>query len=201
MSEPLFESANSALHFAFKFSDQVYEPPLMNRMAWGPMESMGKGLGKLDGAGQAGMILSRLSGLNARQQLVIFALYSPQSMPCGCGAPCCRGFIKNPFWEEAVNALGHIAAAEVLRGCTTNRALRNGIIKKILGVKGIVLADLADKCHVSQDTATNHNNKIKRWLLGPKRYDESELGLIEASRRVAEAALAEANMIETAENS
>lgn len=77
MSEPLFKSAHQALTFAFNFSASNYDAPVMNRMAQDPAPA-GRGLGGLDGAAQAGMVMSRLNNLKKKHTAVLTARVAPK---------------------------------------------------------------------------------------------------------------------------
>jgi hypothetical protein len=198
MSESIFQSSHHALMFAFNFSHQAYEPPLMNRLAWGPLTGMSKGLSGNDGAAQAAMILSRLSKLTIAQQNVLIAKFAPRTWPCSCRAPCCSGHKRNDMWERAICDLGQIAAAEALSGCVSNNRLRVGIVKRIFGDKSLTLEQLAERTGVHLNTAKNHSGAIKRWLLGARsRKAAADYGLIEITLARADDVLIEAGIIKS----
>ena len=79
-AEPLFINAHSALVFAFNFSGQCYDRPMMNRMA-APSVGTGKGLVGLDGAAQAGMIRGEVKSLGKLAEAILIARFAPHSMP------------------------------------------------------------------------------------------------------------------------
>ena len=196
MSDQPFNSAHSAMLFAFNFSHQAYEPPLMNRLAWGPISGISKGLSGTDGSAQAGMILSRLSRLTVHQQNVIIAKFAPRTWPCSCRAPCCSGSKRNDMWEQAISYLAQVAAAEALSGCISNNRLRVGIVKRIFGDKTLTLEQLAEKTGVSEKTAKNHSAAIKRWLLGARNLKTAaDYGLIDLSLARADAVLEDAGIV------
>lgn len=87
---PLFESAHGALVFAFNFSGQCYDRPMMNRLA-SPAVGSGKGLVGLDGAAQAGMIRAEVQTLGKLAEAIIIARIAPRTVPCHCrSARCAR---------------------------------------------------------------------------------------------------------------
>lgn len=198
MADQLFNSAHSAMLFAFNFAHEAYEPPLMNRLAWGPLAGISKGLSGNDGAAQSGMILSRLARLTIHQQNVLIAKFAPRTWPCSCRAPCCSGRKRNDMWEQAISYLAQVAAAEALPGCLSNNRLRVGIIKRIFGDKSVSLELLAERTGVHLNTAKNHSAAIKRWLLGVRNpKDGSEYGLIQLSLARADSVLSEAGIVGT----
>lgn len=201
MTESIFQSSHHALMFAFNFSHQAYEPPLMNRLAWGPAAGLSKGLSGLDGAGQAGIILDLLSKLTFTQQYVLIVKYAPPTWPCHCRSQCCQGFKRNTDWEEAVNQLGLVAVTEVLTGALSNRLLRNAMIKKSFGFDGAAISELAKRYGVSERTAAGQHAQIRRWLRGVRNpKDASEHGLINISLARADSILQDAGLInDTAE--
>ncbi len=164
-SEPLFRSAHAALVFAFNYSMQQYDRPIMNRLAAGPSKSEGRGLSGLDGAGQAGMIRAELARLAPLHQAVLVASIAPQQIPCECRAACCGGWKVNPEWSDAMSELTTVAAAAALSGCLSNGRLRSALIQRILGAK-VTLAELAGRHNVDEKTAGAHSAKLKRWLFG-----------------------------------
>lgn len=196
MSDTPFTNSHSAMLFAFNFSHQAYEPPLMNRLAWGPMAGISKGLSGTDGSAQAGMILSRLSKLTVHQQNVLIAKFAPRTWPCSCRSSCCSGSKRNDMWEQAISYLAQVAAAEALSGCLSNNRLRVAIVKRIFGDKTLTLEQMAEKTGVGEKTARNHAIAIKRWLQGMRNpKDASEYGLITLSLARAESVLEEAGIV------
>ena len=80
--EILFNSAHGALVFAFNFSGQAYDRPMMNRLAT-PSVGTGKGLVGLDGAGQSGFIRAEVKAMGKLSEAIIIARIAPRSTPCG----------------------------------------------------------------------------------------------------------------------
>jgi hypothetical protein len=107
------------------------------------------------------------------------------------------------MWNECIYEISRIAASEVLTGCVSHRVLRDGIVKRIFG-ENVVLADLAQKCDVSANTATEHNQRIKRWLVGTNlkraKREAADFGLIEIARDRADVILTEAGMVQMKES-
>lgn len=165
-SDALFSTSHAALTFAMNFSCQQYDPPAMSKMMRGPMIGTGKGLVGLDGAAQAGMILAQLDDLPALHKAVLIARTAPNSLPCSCGARCCSGHRPNDDWTRAIAYITQEALG-VLAGCVSHYRLRRMIVEKCFGA-GSSISDMADKCGVSRDTASDHNARILRWLRGDK---------------------------------
>lgn len=163
--EVLFKSAADALRFAFNYSHQQYDRPLMNRLAT-KSSGEGKGLVGQDGAGQAGMIRSRLEKLPHLYRVVLAARYAPHSFPCTCGRPCCAGTVFNLEWREAVGAVASYAC-EIVPGGVAQYRLRRGLLFRHFGPRTL-MSDIAKKSGVNVDTATAHNRALMEWLLGPK---------------------------------
>lgn len=164
-----FKCTEDALRFAFHYSGQAYDRPLMNRMADDPTGTAAEeALCGIDGAGQAGMIWSQVMRLSPMSQYVLYASYSPRSVRCNCERPCCSGHKPNPFWEACVVKIEEAAVTRALAGCISHRVLRRSIVRRLLGDRLIVLQDVAERCGVAQNTASNHNRLIKEWLFGTK---------------------------------
>lgn len=186
LETPLFNSAHSALVFAFNFSGQSYDRPMMNRMADGPKRS-GKGLVGLDGAGQAGMIRGEVAVLGKLHEAIVTAYYAPHSMPCDCRKPCCSGSKINPEWSDAIGFITQAAIGQ-LSGACSNYRLRRAIVSRNFGEK-CSLVDIANACGVNRDTASAHNEKISLWLSGyrPKKGSGQQaiIGEIERAKTAA----------------
>lgn len=196
MSEPLFKSAYSALIFAFNFSHQAYDPPLMNKLGWGPLNRISSGLSGTTGAAQSGLILSRLTRLTIPQQNIVVAKFAPRTWPCSCRAPCCSGHKPNGEWEQAISDLGTLAGRECLAGCISNRALREGLVRRIFNGSTLTLDQLAAKTGVSERTVKSHSAAISQWILGAKRpKDATEFGLLKITLARAESLLEEAGIV------
>jgi hypothetical protein len=182
--EPLFGSTHGALVFAFNFSHQAYDRPMMNRMSDGPKRS-GKGLVGLDGAGQAGLIRAEVSRLNPAEAMVVTARFAPRRDRCECRQSCCSGWRPGREWKESVDWLTEYVLRMALSGCVSHYRLRNGIVRKVFGEK-VSIIELAEQADVNRDTAAEHNKRISKHLLGlegraSKTLDQRfyEAGLIE----------------------
>jgi hypothetical protein len=194
-----FKTIEDALRFAFHYSGQSYERPIMNRMADDPVRTFGEsmGLSGNDGAGQAGMLWNQVMRLSDMSQFVLYAAYSPRSAPCNCGRPCCSGYKPNPFWEACIVKIEEAAITRALAGCISHRTLRRQIVRRLFGDKSIVLQDVAARCEVAQNTASNHNQAIKGWLFGSKE-DGWTSGVRPRAVAQLDVMLAEAGVVESA---
>lgn len=162
MSEPLFRSAHEALVFAFNYSGQAYDAPLMNRMAWEPQNRPTKGLAGLDGAAQAGMIKAELSRLAPVYQAALTARVLPRSERCECKSPCCSGERPNPEWSGAVNELAMFAIG-ALSGMVTHQKMRRGLVARYFGAE-VRIIKLAERLRLNRDVVGQCNAKIVSLL-------------------------------------
>lgn len=199
MTQPLFESAHNALTFAFNFSDQQYERPLMNRMGDDPVDYVSKGLAGMDGAAQAGMVFSKLFHLPPLYQYIVFATYAPRSIPCECRRSCCAGQKRNEQWHACIRMIEEAAITQALPGCISHRVLRRGIVLRAFGDKNVTLADLAEKAGVSETTANSHNSKVRQWLHGHRaRKDRAAVeGIKQQALRMIEDVLIDTGLVKT----
>lgn len=165
--EPLFETAHNALLFAFNFSAQQYERPLMNRLADAPDGHVSKGLAGTDGAAQAGMIMSRVMLMPALSQYIIFAQYARPTIRCECKRPCCSGHKPNAQWEAAIAEVSRASIAGASSGALSYRALRDVIVRKMFGAKVDVVA-AAERCGLEERRAYQYQAAIKQWLDGKR---------------------------------
>ena len=170
--DPIFETAHNALLFAFNFSDQQYERPLMNRLADDPVGNVSKGLSGMDGAAQAGMIFGRMKMLSDLSQHIIFAQYAPPTIRCDCGRSCCTGRKPNELWEYAINEISKASITGATVGVLSYRILRDAIVRKMFGAKVDIVAAAA-RCGLEERQAYRHQAAIKRWLDG-KRVQKSD---------------------------
>lgn len=156
--EPLFGSTHAALVFAFNFSHQAYDRPVMNRMADGPKRS-GKGLVGLDGAGQAGMIRAEVATLKPEEQHLLITKFSPRTEQCECRAPCCAGRRPAIEWLESIEWLIQYVLRAGLTGQVSHYQMRRMLVMKSCGVKTTQL-EIADRCGVSRATVAEYMERI-----------------------------------------
>lgn len=159
--DPLFNSAHAALVFALNHSDQIYDRPMMCKMA-APALGSGKGLGGLDGSAQAGIILSVLASLGPVPEAVLIARVAPATIPCGCHNPCCSGKKQNPVFVGAVSEIVS-RSVSIFAGNMSNYRLRQACTQKFFGVSAKI-NEIAEAAGVNRDTAGDYNKKIERHL-------------------------------------
>lgn len=157
----LFTTAHAALTFAYNHTDQVYDKPMISRMAQAPSE--GKGLGGTDGAGQAAFVFGALDPLPRLYRAILVARFAPRTDRCKC----CQGTVDRHDWLAAVREISDAAACGALSAHPTPRVLRDAIVARYFG-KDLKLSEAAERAGVSAATATNHNGKIKLWLYGTR---------------------------------
>ena len=155
-ADKLFKSAHSALVFAFHFSGQCYDRPAMNKLA-SPSVGTGKGLAGLDGAGQAGMIRSKVKTLGPRMEAVLIARCAPPSMPCECRAPCCGGWKTNSEWFDAITELSYYVERS-LANTTANGLMRRLYVERYFACKGkrMTVDAIAERVELTRQTAGAH---------------------------------------------
>lgn len=192
--EVLFKSAADALRFAFNYSHQQYDRPLMNRLAGGEGGG-GRGLSGLDGAAQAGMIRRELSVLPNLYRAVLIARLAPRSFPCSCARSCCTGTAVNFEWRDAVNAVASYACDLVPGGAGKFR-LRRDLVFRAYG-SGKTVEAIAEDCGVSERTAYTHNGALMPWLRGrPERGKRKAVpGVEQVAEHAATAVFAKAGFI------
>lgn len=199
-ASPLFTSAHAALTFAFNHSNQVYNRPLMAKLAATPRPGGGKGLGGTDGAAQAGMVLSKLDGLSELHQLMIFARFMQKTVAC----PCCATQVWDADWLAVVRKISDAAmGAGVLSGHLVHRSVRDGLVIRHfagkLGRDRVPLTMLAAHAGISERTVTDQNGKITLWLRGsrlpPKQGGKAVVGEEDRALAKVEGALALAGSI------
>lgn len=159
--EPLFESAHGALVFAFNFSGQSYDRPMMNRLA-SPAFGTGKGLVGLDGAAQAGMIRAEVQTLGKLAEAILIARIAPRHMPCHCRQSCCSWKKPNKEWTDAIAYLADYVRTTALAGCVSNGMMRREYVVRHFTRKEerISLDELAERHDVNRQTAGAHASKV-----------------------------------------
>lgn len=182
--EPLFTSAHCALKFAMNFSHGTVKKSFL-AAAQGKSGPAGKGLGGLDGAAQAGLILAELSNLEPVRRNIIVAWFTTAYSPCACRSPCCRGQRETPSWAEAVNYLTEYVLALGLTGTVSHYRLRRTLVMRFFGVKDSFV-EMALACGVHRTTASEHNKAVSEFL---KR--EHRLGLYDIEGRLKRAQIVE----------
>ncbi len=195
---PLFESAHGALVFAFNFSGQCYDRPMMNRLA-SPAVGSGKGLVGLDGAAQAGMIRAEVQTLGKLAEAIIIARIAPRSVPCHCRSACCAGHKPNKEWTDAISILADHVRTTALAGCTSNGMLRREYVVRHFTRKDdrISLEALAEKHDIARNTVSAHAAKVALLLGGaqPKKDKPGVPGLESAAMDAIEDRLRDIGMV------
>lgn len=195
---PLFESAHGALVFAFNFSGQSFDRPLMNRLA-APAIGTGKGLVGLDGAAQAGMIRAEVQTLGRLAEAILTARLAPRSTPCNCRSACCSGHKPNREWTDAIAYLSDHIRTTALAGCTSNGILRREYVVRFFTRKEdrISLELLAERHDVARNTVSAHAAKVALLFGGHQaRKDQAAVpGLESAAMNAIEDRLRETGMV------
>lgn len=123
IGDPLFKSTHDALTFAFQYAGQQSPKTPMTGLFKTAAIGTGKGLSGLDGAAQAGFILSEVCRLPDEQHNVIVARYDRTTHECKC----CGSEVNSEEREAAIDALSHCVELE-----GTHRKVRLMIVRKIM---------------------------------------------------------------------
>lgn len=174
LEEPLFRTTKGALAFAFNFTHGTTKKGALAGMMGGASPK-GRGLGGLDGAGQAGMILAEVRELVGQRYRILTCRYSPPKTPCTCKAPCCVGFRLNRDWAEAIDWLAMHVQAAALAGTVSNYRLRRALVCRFFGEE-VSMVSVANQCGVKRDTAAEHNKRVMHYLGEEERMAELEIG-------------------------
>lgn len=184
MEEALFLSAHAALVFAFNFSGQSYDRPMMNRLG-APTLGSGKGLVGLDGAAQAGMIRAEVQAMGKLAEAILTARVAPRAKPCSCRSSCCSGHKPNKEWTDAIAYLADYVRTTVYAGCVVNGLMRREYLVRYFTRKEdrTSLEAMAEKYEIARNTVSAHNAKVATWLGGvPARKDKpAQLGMEQAA--------------------
>lgn len=157
LSEAIFSSAHAALKFALNFTHGTLKKPVLGQLQGGG--GNGRGLAGLDGAAQSGMILAELSCLTPVRQRIIEARFAPQTAPCSCRSPCCRGSKDTREWGEAIAWLTEYVLIQGLTASISHYRLRRAVVVRYFGIHESFPA-IAAACGVNKDTACDLNKRV-----------------------------------------
>lgn len=167
--EAVFRTVRGAVMFAMNFTHGTLKQSTLAEMMGGGR--VGRGLGGLDGAAQAGMIRAELCRLRQRRMSIMIARCAPATTPCSCRSPCCRGWRENPEWAEAITDLTGYVLEEGLAGTVLHLRLRRAMVGRyFLGKAAVVngqklnLVEIARACGVHVNTASAHHKAIVEHL-------------------------------------
>lgn len=166
-SKALFSSAHAALVFAFNFSGQSYDRPVMNRLADEPRPA-GNGLYGLDGAGQAGFIRAEVKAMGKLAEAILIARIAPRSTPCQCRSSCCSSQKPNKEWTDAIATLSDHVRTTALAGCIANGLMRREYVVRYFSKKEelVSLEALAEKHEIDRHTVSAHAGKVMAYFAG-----------------------------------
>lgn len=156
--QELFKNTHDALMFAYNYSSQQYALSPMSKLMKGGGGGSGKGLVSLDGAGQSGIILTRLAQLTPLEQACITARYAPRYEEC----PCCQNKDKmTEQYREAIATLTEWA----ITACTglSIRNMRGAIIRSFYE-RGVSITAAAKELNVAKTTAYDQKARIHKAL-------------------------------------
>lgn len=159
----LFESAHEAIVFAFHRSSNTVASPLMNRLAGGT-GGTGKGLGGLNGSGQAGLILRRLSELGPMHMAVLRARYGVREYACAC----CEQPVAHHEWLGAIRTIAESAHSMLAMPSVKPELCRDLVIRYFSSNKR-PLEDIGSRHGSSRSTAARAYGEIVLWLRGSRK--------------------------------
>lgn len=163
----LFEFITGALKFALNYRHgTVKRPSIVNLMGGG---RKGRGLGGLDGAGQAGMILSQLDWLPEHRKYMLTAKFMVPASDCACRSLCCKGWRENPEWAQPVDWLTDYVLKQGLTGTISHHRLRRSLVARHYGVKESFIT-LAAAAGINRNTAGEQYRKIHDHLQAEEKF-------------------------------
>lgn len=170
---PIFTSVHGALMFAFNFTHGSLKKNALAQAQGGG--GSGRGLGGLDGAAQAGMILAEIFTMLELRRRVLEAKFSPQSQPCSCKSACCKGARDTAAWREAIDWLTEYVLREGLTGTISHHRLRRALVVRKFADKPQSFITIADACGVHRVTASQYNKAVVEHLRVVERAAMNEI--------------------------
>jgi hypothetical protein len=179
--DTLFSSSHAALVFAFNFSMQAYDRPMLNRLA-APGSGGGNGLAGLDGAAQAGIIRHEVKAIaNGKKLLeaIVVAKFAPMNIRCDCKSQCCSGQKLNAEWANSIGYISDDVRNTALAGCSSTALLRREYVSRYFMPKHDrkSIERIAVEYDINRDTVSAHMSKVQGYL-GGKRSGEKGLEAI-----------------------
>lgn len=152
----LFKTPADALLFALRFSTQQYAASPMARLMRQGISAggSGKGLVALDGAAQAGLILSKLEKMNALERACIVARYTTRTEHCSC----CGADKPTDDYKGAIITLADWAE-QFISATGSVRRIRYAIVQEYYERRRALSAEAA-KINVPKRTAYDQKDKI-----------------------------------------
>lgn len=170
--EPLFRTEGGALKFALNYSrGSLKKSGLVALMGGG---KKGRGLGGLDGAGQAAMIQVKLGSLTTVRCALLVARHAVPNTPCSCKAACCAGRRENPMWGAAINWLTQYVLVHGLVGTISHYRLRRALVAKHFGAAES-FTRIADVCAIERHTASRQFKKVSEHLKEQEKLAKADI--------------------------
>lgn len=190
--EALFDSTHEALIFAFNFADQQFAKSLMARLY--AKHGSGKGLGGIDGAGEAGMIMASVLKLSQAEQDALCVRYTKVKSFCQC----CGHEVHTSQVAAALSRLElYVKTADYGHDDVQNKKVK-GVLNSLnlMLIRAVIseyfgldtfgkLQALADKYNIHVDTAGRYRSYIKKMLrMLEQRAQKKIVVLLEESGKV-----------------
>lgn len=170
--QPIFKSAHSALKFAMNFSHGTLKKSFLAQAQGGG--GVGRGLSGLDGAAQAGMILSEVENLPSVQRCLLIGRLTVPTVPCSCKSQCCKGYRAAPDWDQAVEYLAEYVLIQGLTGTISHLRLRRALVLRYFGVREKFI-DISKACGLHRDTASQYNKAVAEHLSPVEKHAFGEI--------------------------
>lgn len=182
MSDAIFTSTHAALVFAHHYqpgTDKAGLVRLIEAANGKPVKRGCAGLGGLDGAGQVGMIKSRLQRLDSLLKASLTVRTAPAAVPCLCHAACCAGKKVNDDWANAVSVLVNGVRNAALPGTSKEHpySLWRACVVRHFQPKAerCTLDVQARQLGVHRQTFSTYASKVAKWLENLERTGMTEL--------------------------
>lgn len=182
VEQPVFNSYQEALLFAYNYADQQFAKSLMARML--ARTGSTRGLVGLDGAGEAGMIMASVRKLSQIEQDVLCIRYTKVKSFCKC----CGHEVNTTQVRDALSRL-EVYVKEQKYGKTDkeNEKISNIInLSNLILIRSIIceyfgldtygtIKELASKHEIHRDTASKYSSLIKKQLRMVERQAEEKI--------------------------
>ncbi|MDO5686457.1 MAG: hypothetical protein Q4G42_03585 [Neisseria sp.] len=153
MNNALFDTVEAALTFAFRYAQQQSPRTPMTHLM--QTSGGGRGLYGLDGAAQAGFILSALDRLPREQRYAVTVRFGDVRSDC----PCCGQLRPTHEWQDARDGLCGFVELEGLP-----HEVRHGMIEQILCNRRADITALCKRYCLIRSTAYRQLALLKERL-------------------------------------
>lgn len=153
----LFTSTHAALTFAYNFNGTN----VVTAMIGAPPAGTGKGLGGLDGAGEAGNIKRIVCDRGIKDEMLVVAKFAPHIIPRSLG----KGWYTSLAWTTAIRYLASLVEQDCFNGRGEDN-YRMEVIAKAFERNRNSIEDIGNKFSIPKSTVYRHLRAVKRSLIG-----------------------------------